>query len=84
MDSYERDLLQFVLAWAPYGGPREDDVWLEFGMTADQLCSRFARVVTGLLPRARALPPVDRHLLERACVYLRKQRMAARSGERRA
>ncbi|MCV7287457.1 MULTISPECIES: hypothetical protein [Mycolicibacterium] len=83
MDSYERDLLRFVLAWAPYGGPREDDVWLEFGMTADQLCGRFARVVTGLLPRVRSLPTPDRCLLEQACVYLRKQRMVARSGERR-
>lgn len=84
MDSYERDLLQFVLAWAPYGGPREDDVWLEFGMTSEQLCSRFARIVTGLVPRVRALPTADRHLLERACVYLRGRRIAAGSGERRA
>ena len=52
MDTFERVLLKFVLAWAPYGGPREDDVWLEFGMTAEQLCVRFARIVSGLIPRA--------------------------------
>ncbi|MFV8167457.1 hypothetical protein ACNQVK_35995 [Mycobacterium sp. 134] len=81
MDSFERLLLKFVLAWAPYGGPREDDVWLEFGMTAEQLCVRFAGVVAGHVPRAKALSAADRGLLERACRYLRHQR---ESGKRRA
>lgn len=81
MDSFERLLLKFVLAWAPYGGPREDDVWLEFGMTAEQLCSRFARIVCGLVPRVRALSAADRCLLEQACGHLRHQR---ESGKRRA
>ncbi|MEV0669513.1 hypothetical protein [Mycobacterium sp. NPDC050441] len=74
MDSFERFLLKFVLAWAPYGGPREDDVWLEFGMTVDQLRARFARIVAALVTRVRALPAADRCLLERACRYLRHQR----------
>lgn len=78
MDSFERVLLNFVLAWAPYGGPREDDVWLEFGMTAEQLCARFARIVSGQLPRARSLSAADRCLLERACRYLRHQRESAK------
>ncbi|WP_198344185.1 hypothetical protein [Mycobacterium dioxanotrophicus] len=74
MDTFERGVLQFVLAWAPYGGPREDDVWLQFGMTAEQLGGRFANIVAGLLPRVRALPNADRCLLQRACVHLRRQR----------
>lgn len=74
MDTFERDILQFVLAWAPYGGPREDDVWLQFGMTAEQLGGRFAKVVAGLVPRVRSLPNADRSLLQRACGYLRDQR----------
>ncbi|OBJ95949.1 hypothetical protein A5638_19115 [Mycolicibacterium fortuitum] len=78
MDSFERVLLNFVLAWAPYGGPREDDVWLEFGMTAEQLCVRFTRIVSGQLPRARSLSAADRCLLERACRYLRHQRDSAK------
>ena len=78
MDSFERVLLNFVLAWAPYGGPREDDVWLEFGLTAEQLCVRFARIVSGQLPRARSLSAADRRLLERACRYLRHQRESAK------
>ncbi|OMC37006.1 hypothetical protein A5740_05385 [Mycobacterium sp. GA-1841] len=77
MDTFERLLLKFVLAWAPYGGPREDDVWLEFGMTAEQLCLRFARTVSRLVPRARTLSTDDRCLLERACRYLRHQRESA-------
>ncbi|WP_166907769.1 hypothetical protein [Mycobacterium sp. DL440] len=81
MDSFERLLLKFVLAWAPYGGPREDDVWLEFGMTAEQLCARFVRIVSGQVSRARSLSADDRCLLERACRYLRHQR---ESGKRRA
>jgi hypothetical protein len=74
VDSFERDILQFVLAWAPYGGPREDDVWLQFGMTAEQLGGRFATIVAGLVPRVRTLPSIDRSLLQRACGYLRAQR----------
>ncbi|MDF3340600.1 hypothetical protein P3H80_24440 [Mycolicibacterium septicum] len=81
MDTFERLLVQFVLAWAPYGGPREDDVWLEFGMTGEQLCVRFAAIVSGQIPRARTLSAADRSLLERACRYLRHQR---ESGKRRA
>ncbi|MDH6195887.1 hypothetical protein M2272_002527 [Mycobacterium frederiksbergense] len=81
MDSFERLILKFVLAWAPYGGPREDDVWIEFGMTTEQLCLRFTRIVNGLLPRFRGLPAEDRCLLERACGYLRHRR---ESGQRSA
>ncbi|OWL96715.1 hypothetical protein B7435_27545 [Mycolicibacterium peregrinum] len=81
MDSFERVLLKFVLAWAPYGGPREDDVWLEFGMTAEQLFVRFSGIVSGQVPRVRALSAADRSLLGLACRHLREQRQ---SGERRA
>jgi hypothetical protein len=81
MDSFDRCIVQFVLAWAPYGGPREDDVWPQFGMTAEQLRSRFNQIVADLVPRVRSLPAPDRRLLERACVYLNRQR-AARLAER--
>jgi len=74
VDTFERDILQFVLAWAPYGGPREDDVWLQFGMTAEQLAGRFAKIVAGCVPRIRTLPNTDRCLVQRACGYLRAQR----------
>jgi hypothetical protein len=79
MDAFERLLLKFVLAWAPYGGPREDDAWLEFGMTVEQLCVRFARIVAALVPRVRNLAADDRCLLERACRHLRHQRELAES-----
>ena len=74
MDSFERNILQIVLTWAPYGGPREDDVWLQFGMTPEQLGGRFAAIVAGLVPRVRTLPDADRFLVQRACGYLRVQR----------
>lgn len=84
MDTFERGVLQFVLAWAPYGGPREDDVWVQFGMTVEQLGGRFAKIVAGLLPRVRALPNADRCLLQRSCVHLRTQRQSGSDAESRS
>jgi hypothetical protein len=37
MDRFDRDILDFVRSWAPYGGPPADEVLAEFGMTRDQL-----------------------------------------------
>ncbi|MDV3128547.1 hypothetical protein M1247_26815 [Mycobacterium sp. 21AC1] len=81
MDSFDRRILQFVLAWAPYGGPREDEVWNQFGMTVEQLRDRFSRLVTDLVARLRSLPATDRALVEKACVHLGRERRS-RSAER--
>jgi hypothetical protein len=40
MDRFDRELLDFVRSWAPYGGPPADDSWTEFGMSRDQLLNR--------------------------------------------
>lgn len=80
MDSFERQVLHFVLAWAHYGGPREDDVWIRFGMTAEQLSARFGRIVAASVPKAPNLPAPDRCLLERARLYLRRRRESGEGG----
>lgn len=74
--------MRFVLAWAPYGGPREDDVWVSFGVSVEQLGDRFADAVTRCRLRAAALPDSDRNLLARAWAHLHRMRTAGGSGER--
>lgn len=85
MDSYDRDVMRFVLAWAPVGGPREDDVWVSFGVSVGQLGERFADAVMRCRLRAAALSDPDRDLLARAGAHLRdlqQLRAATESGER--
>ena len=62
MDRFERQLVEFVRSWAPYGGPPADEVLPEFGMTRDQLVDRYylilateaARQERERLPQLRA------------------------------
>jgi hypothetical protein len=42
---FDRDLMDFVRSWAPYGGPPADEVMVEFGMTPDQLAERVQLIV---------------------------------------
>lgn len=41
MDRFDRQILEFVRNWAPYGGPPADEVLEEFGLTQDELADRF-------------------------------------------
>jgi hypothetical protein len=72
MDRFDRRILQFVLAWAPYVGPSDDDVFPEFGITADELRSRFLRIVASQAKCVRDLENADRVLLARASAYVRR------------
>jgi hypothetical protein len=45
MDRFDREILDFVRSWAPYGGPPSDEVLTEFGMTREQLFDRVERIV---------------------------------------
>jgi hypothetical protein len=40
MDRFDRQILDFMRSWAPYGGPPADEVLAEFGMTRDELIDR--------------------------------------------
>jgi hypothetical protein len=46
MDRFDRDILDFVRSWAPYGGPPADEVLAEFGMTRDQLFDRVHLIIS--------------------------------------
>lgn len=40
MDRFDRQILDFLRSWAPYGGPPADEVLAEFGMTREELIDR--------------------------------------------
>ena len=45
LGAYERALVEFVLVWAPYGGPRDEDSITEFGMTPDRVIAAVDEIV---------------------------------------
>lgn len=45
LDRFDREMLDYVRSWAPYGGPPVDEVLTEFGMTRDQLYDRVRVIV---------------------------------------
>jgi hypothetical protein len=45
LDRFDRDLLAFTLSWAPYGGPPENECFVEFGMSTDRVRERCMEVV---------------------------------------
>jgi hypothetical protein len=71
MGAFERQILDFVLAWAPYGGPRDDDTFPEFGLHVSQLHDRFRHIVVALMACGDSLDERDRDLLARAHGYIR-------------
>jgi hypothetical protein len=66
VDWFDRGILQYMLWWAPFGGPPEEDVFPRFGMNASQLADRFAYIVATRNTRTDRLDPADIDLLARA------------------
>ncbi|MGX7728293.1 hypothetical protein ACWPOB_03365 [Rhodococcus sp. 2H158] len=50
MNSEDRELVQFAVNWAPFGGAPPDEVFVTFGMTVD----RYQRRLREILRTARA------------------------------
>lgn len=72
MDWFDRRVVEFVQAWAPYGGPREEDVFPLFGMSRMRLLRRFDRIVDRLVRQVDEDPnSVDRELLSHVRAILR-------------
>ncbi|WP_123025015.1 DUF3263 domain-containing protein [Mycolicibacterium stellerae] len=46
MDRFDRDILDFVRSWAPYGGPPSDEVIAEFGLTPNQFAERVDLIIS--------------------------------------
>lgn len=46
MNRFDREILDFVRSWTPYGGPPADEVLAQFGMTRDELVERVRLIIS--------------------------------------
>jgi hypothetical protein len=61
------EILRFVVSWAPYGGPHDEETVPRFGMNSERLKARFAEIVRALDSGNAPLDFDQRQLLRRAC-----------------
>ncbi len=66
MDSFERQLVQFVVLWAPFGGPPAEEMLPSFGLSPPLLARRFNQIVSDLAQTTACLNEDDAHLLAEA------------------
>jgi hypothetical protein len=66
VDWFDRQILQYVLWWTPFGKPPEEDVYPKFGMDTCQLADRFLDIVKAMNSREQQLDRADTDLLARA------------------
>lgn len=64
MDWYDRRIIEFVVRWAPFGGPPDDDLLPRFGLTRRQFAERFKYIVSA--KEEPTLADSDRELLAEA------------------
>jgi hypothetical protein len=65
---FERDMIEYVISWAPYGDPPEDDCLPRFGKSFAHVQIRVRElVITGL---QQYIKPDDRTLLVRVAILL--------------
>jgi hypothetical protein len=64
LERFDRDLLTFVLNWAPYGGPPDDECLIQFGMSADRVRQRCHELICTARPHEYEAP--ESQLLLRA------------------
>jgi hypothetical protein len=76
MDRFDRRILQFVPAWAPYAAAPDDEVFLELGINAKELTTRFFTIVNQELKHAGHLERSDRLLVSRAWAHAQRGRHA--------
>lgn len=65
LDWFDREIVRYVLQWAPEGDVWDEDVYPVFGMTVEQLVDRFRGIIATFLPRVGYLAQSDRELLAR-------------------
>ncbi|CAJ1501080.1 hypothetical protein [[Mycobacterium] burgundiense] len=66
VDQIDWEILEFVVSWAPFGGPDPEEALPRFGMTCEQLSQRFAQIVAEAGPFEARLDRPRRALLRRA------------------
>jgi len=66
LDWFDREIVCYVLLWAPHGEVWDEDVYPMFGMTVEQLVDRFHRIIDISVLRLGCLAKSDRELLDKA------------------
>lgn len=66
LDQFDREIVRYVLLWAPHGAGRDEDIYPLFGMTVEQLVDRFHRIIAASAPGMSRLAKSDRELLDNA------------------
>jgi hypothetical protein len=44
-------ILELARRWAPYGGPPDDDIFVQFGLTRAEFMNRLDNLMRGPMPR---------------------------------
>jgi RNA polymerase sigma-70 factor, ECF subfamily len=65
-DWFDREIVRYVLLWAPHGEVWDEDVYPTFGMTVEQLVDRFHLIIDTSVSRLGHLAKSDRELLDKA------------------
>ncbi|WP_329780481.1 hypothetical protein [[Mycobacterium] nativiensis] len=63
MDQFDRQIVEYVRLWAPFGGPPEEEILPRFGLTIPQFNKRYRDVISALRANESTLPDDDRELL---------------------
>ncbi|MBX7446932.1 hypothetical protein GR927_02920 [Mycolicibacterium sp. 3033] len=66
MDSFDRQLVSFVLTWAPFGGPDDEDAFPRFGLRTAAVWQRFERILDAVAAGQLRLDDSDAELIRRA------------------
>lgn len=65
-DPFHWEIIAFMVSWAPYGGPSDEDALPTFGMNCQDLVARFNKVVRALMGQRAHLSEQQLDLLLRA------------------
>lgn len=65
LDWFDREIVHYVLQWAPHGEMWDEDVYPMFGMTVEQLVDRFHRIIDASVPGLDRLAKSDRELVDK-------------------
>lgn len=71
LNRFDREIIEFLLAWAPYGEPPEEESLPRFGMRADRVWNYVADIVMNR--RGRLSNADDRALVAGAAVVLARR-----------
>lgn len=66
MDAFDRHLVSFVLIWAPFGGPADEDTFPRFGLRGKRMWNRYHRIIRNAESRLGELDDHDMELVLRA------------------